>query len=178
MPAWEAPDDNVSALAIMDGTQSALSSGKYALRMDLKWGGARQRGGGRRKGGRDGWWSAQGGAISRRLSPTAFWKLKILLELGQPSAPQLVRRTRRLMPTVHWAQGWLCKNKNGKFNALCYYMWKWWMSSHVVRTKRCQQGTSQGSRLWRGAIRAHPTHSHALGWKSTAYIICCYFDNA
>lgn len=49
MPAWEAPDDNVSALAIMDGTQSALSSGKYAPRMDLKWGGAQQRGDGRRE---------------------------------------------------------------------------------------------------------------------------------
>lgn len=49
MPAWEAPDDNVSALAIMDGTQNTLSSGKYALRMDLKWGGAQQRGGGRQE---------------------------------------------------------------------------------------------------------------------------------
>lgn len=47
MPVWEAPDDNVSALAIIDGTQSTLSSGKYALWMDFKWGGARQRGGGR-----------------------------------------------------------------------------------------------------------------------------------
>lgn len=84
----------------MDGTQSALSSGKYALRMDLKWGGARQRGGGRRERGEmDG--DQPRVEPSATDSPTAFWKLKILLELDQSSASQLVRWTGRLMPTVH-----------------------------------------------------------------------------
>lgn len=85
----------------MDGTQSALSSGKYAPRMDLKWGGARQRGGGRRKGGEMDGDQPRVEPSATDLSPTAFWKLKALLELDQPSAPQLVRRTSRLMPTVH-----------------------------------------------------------------------------
>lgn len=85
----------------MDGTQSTLSSGKYALRMDLEWGGARQRGGGRQKRGvMDG--------DQPRVEPSATdsppqlsGNSKILLELDQPSAPQLVRWTGRLMPTVH-----------------------------------------------------------------------------
>lgn len=63
--------------------------------------------------------------------------------------------------TVGWLDGqadWcpLCtklsgsgvKIRKGKFNALCYYMWKWWISSHVVRTKRGQQGAGQEAKMW------------------------------
>lgn len=99
--------------------------------MDLERGGAQAEGGRRvTEKGSDGWRPAQGGAISRRLSPTAFFgDSEILLALEQPSARQLVRRTGGPAPYCAlnlggWERvgGQRRKIKRGKFNALCYFL--------------------------------------------------------
>lgn len=146
MPAWEGLNDIVSTLAIMDGTQRALSSGKYALRPDHKWGG---RG------------AAGNGQLERWMVFNSGWS-------HQPQTPQQLFGNSKCCFTLinyqhhSWLHGqadWcpLCakfsgscvKIRKGKFNALCYYMWKWWISSHVARTKGCQQEASQEAKVWR-----------------------------
>ena len=168
MPAWEAPDDNVSALAIMDGTQSTLSSGKYALWMDLKWGGARQRGGRRREGGEMDGAQPRVEPSAADSPPRLFGNSKV-----SPECTGLQHRS----PLDVWAgRCLLCAKPGGRIvkirkgnptlgviiceNDECLHMWR--------GRKKNRSGRQR---------QTHTVNPHSLGWKWTTYIICCYFDN-
>lgn len=117
----------------MDGTQSALSSGKYVLRMDLKWGGARQRGGRRRE-----WGGGEMDGAQPRVEPSAtdsppqlFWKLKILPDFtSRQHRSWLDVRADRCLPCTKLSSGFVKIRKGNSMlcviiceNDECLHMW-------------------------------------------------------
>lgn len=120
------------------------------------------KGGGRwQRSGSDGWWAALGGATSRRLSPTAFFKMQNIAWIRAAISATVGEADGQTGAYCALSSGAALRKYGGEIQCVVLLSRENDECGYIGRRQRHRRGTVHWASRWRCIIQ--PTTSHLVG---------------